>query len=47
VAAAEGGVSAMEDSEIRQITNEVGLGHPDFIAIRSAWKDQLSVFNQN
>jgi len=43
VAASEGGVSAMEDSEIRQITNEVGLTHPDFIAVRSGWKDQLAV----
>jgi uncharacterized tellurite resistance protein B-like protein len=43
VAAADDGVSAMEDSEIRQITNEVGLTHPDFIAVRSGWKDQLAV----
>jgi uncharacterized tellurite resistance protein B-like protein len=43
VAAAEEGISAMEDSEIRQITNEVGLTHPDFIAVRSGWKDQLGV----
>ena len=47
VAAAEGGVSAMEDSEIRQITNELGLAHPDFIAVRAAWKDQLSVFQKS
>lgn len=47
VAAAEGGVSAMEDSEIRQITNELGLDHPDFIAVRAAWKDQLSVFKKS
>lgn len=44
VAAAEGGISTTEDNEIRQITNELGLGHPDFIAVRSRWKDQLSVF---
>jgi uncharacterized tellurite resistance protein B-like protein len=47
VAAAEGGISAEEDSEIRQIVNELGLGHPDFIAVRSRWKDQLSLFNKN
>ena len=43
VAAADNGVSATEDNEIRQITNELGLGHPDFIAVRSGWKDQLAV----
>ena len=47
VAAAEGGISTTEDNEIRQIVNELGLGHPDFIAVRSRWKDQLSVFKQN
>ena len=44
VAAAEGGISATEDNEVRQIVNELGLGHPDFNAVRSRWKDQLSVF---
>ena len=43
VAAAEGGISATEDNEIRQIVNELGLGHPEFIAVRSRWKDQLNV----
>jgi len=46
VAAAEGGISATEDNEIRQIVNELGLGHPDFIAVRSRWKDQLSVLKR-
>ena len=46
VAAAEGGISTAEDNEIRQIVNELGLGHPDFIAVRSRWKDQLTVFRQ-
>ncbi|HEY2844392.1 MAG TPA: TerB family tellurite resistance protein [Bryobacteraceae bacterium] len=43
VAAAEDGVSAVEDNEIRQITTELGLDHPDFIAVRSRWKDHLTV----
>jgi uncharacterized tellurite resistance protein B-like protein len=43
VAAAEDGISTTEDNEIRQIVNELGLSHPDFIAVRSRWKDQLSV----
>ena len=46
VAAAEGGISATEDNEIRQIVNELGLGHPDFIAVRSRWKDQLTVLKK-
>jgi uncharacterized tellurite resistance protein B-like protein len=46
VAAAEDGISATEDNEIRQIVNELGLGHPDFIAVRSRWKDQLTVLKK-
>jgi uncharacterized tellurite resistance protein B-like protein len=46
VAAAEDGISATEDNEIRQIVNELGLDHPDFIAVRLRWKDQLAVFKQ-
>lgn len=44
VAAADDGISTTEDNEIRQIVNELGLGHPDFIGVRSRWKDQLTVF---
>jgi uncharacterized tellurite resistance protein B-like protein len=44
VAAAEDGISTTEDNEIRQIVNELGLSHPDFIAVRLRWKDQLTVF---
>jgi len=47
VAAAEDGISAAEDNEIRQIVNELGLSHPDFIGVRSRWKDQLTVLKQN
>ena len=44
VAAAEGHVSGAEDNEIRQIASELRLDHPDFIAVRSRWKDRLAVF---
>jgi uncharacterized tellurite resistance protein B-like protein len=44
VAASEAGISTTEDNEIRQIVNELGLSHPDFIGVRSRWKDQLSIF---
>ena len=47
VAAAEDGISATEDNEIRQIVNELGLGHPDFITVRSRWKDQLNVLKRS
>ena len=46
VAAAEDGISTTEDNEIRQIVNELGLGHSDFIAVRLRWKDQLSVLKK-
>lgn len=47
VAAAEGGISTTEDNEIRQIASELGLDHPEFIAVRSQWKDQLTVLKTN
>jgi uncharacterized tellurite resistance protein B-like protein len=43
VSAAEDDVSLTEDNEIRQIVSELHLDHPDFIQVRSRWKDQLSV----
>lgn len=43
VSAAEGDVSLAEDNEIRQIVSELHLDHPDFIRVRSRWKDRLSV----
>ena len=47
VAAAEGGISTTEDNEIRQVANELGLEHPEFIAVRSQWKDQLTVLKRS
>jgi uncharacterized tellurite resistance protein B-like protein len=46
VAAAEARISAKEDNEIRQISNELGLDHRDFIAVRSGHRDQLAFLNQ-
>jgi uncharacterized tellurite resistance protein B-like protein len=45
VAAAEGHISVTEDNEIKQVSQELHLDHPDFIAVRSKWKDRLSVFH--
>jgi uncharacterized tellurite resistance protein B-like protein len=43
VAAAEEDISLVEDNEIRQIASELHLDHPDFIQVRSAWADRLSI----
>jgi uncharacterized tellurite resistance protein B-like protein len=43
VSAAEDDISVAEDNEIRQIVSELHLDHPDFIQVRSAWKDRLAV----
>lgn len=43
VAAAEQGISVMEDNEIRQIARELHLDHPDFIRARAPWADRLNV----
>lgn len=43
VSAAEADISTTEDGEIRQIASELGLEHPDFIRVRSGWKDRLNV----
>lgn len=47
VAAAEGLISVAEDNEIRKISRELGLTHRDFIAVRSRYRDHLSVLQKN
>jgi uncharacterized tellurite resistance protein B-like protein len=44
VAAAEGHISVAEDNEIKQVSQELHLDHPDFIGVRMGWKNQLGVF---
>jgi uncharacterized tellurite resistance protein B-like protein len=46
VAAEEDDISNIEDNEIRQIASELQLDHPDFIAVRSKWKDHLAVLKK-
>jgi uncharacterized tellurite resistance protein B-like protein len=46
VAAAEAMISLEEDREIRNIARELNLEHRDFIAVRSAWRDHLSVLRK-
>lgn len=43
VAAAEGGVTTVEDNEIRQISKELLLEHRQYIAVRLRYKKDLSV----
>lgn len=43
VAAADEHISQVEDNEIRRVANELGLTHREFIAVRSQWKQYLSV----
>lgn len=44
IAAAESHISVFEDNEIKQISQEIHLDHPEFIAVRSRWRNQLAVF---
>jgi uncharacterized tellurite resistance protein B-like protein len=46
VAAAEVSVSVVEDNEIRKIASELGLEHPEIIAVRSRYRERLAVLRQ-
>jgi uncharacterized tellurite resistance protein B-like protein len=46
VAASEHRISVTEDNEIRQIASELRLEHPEIIAVRSRYRDALSVFKE-
>ncbi len=43
VAAAEAGISAVEDQEIGKIADEIGLTRSDFLAVRSKFRSDLNV----
>jgi uncharacterized tellurite resistance protein B-like protein len=43
VSAEDDDISQVEDSEVRQISSELGLEHRDYIVIRSAWKNKLKL----
>lgn len=47
VSAASEDISMAENSQIRQIASEIGLEHSDFIQVRLAWKDRLSLLKKN
>ena len=46
VSASDDSISTAEDSEIRQIAAEINLEHRDFIAVRYAFRDRLSVLKK-
>ena len=46
VSASDDSISVMEDNEIRRIADELRLTHEDFIAVRSEFRDRLSVFRK-
>jgi uncharacterized tellurite resistance protein B-like protein len=43
VAAADGSISSLETGEIDAIGEELGFTRPEVLALRSAWRDRLSV----
>lgn len=47
VSAACDDVSTVEDNQVHQIATEIGVEHPDFIKVRLAWKDRLSVLKKD
>ena len=46
VCSADRTVSVVEDNEIRKISRELRLDHPDFIAVRLAYRDRLAVLRK-
>jgi len=46
VSASDQDVSGAEDREIRQVASELKLRHKDFIAVRSSYRDHLSVLKK-
>jgi uncharacterized tellurite resistance protein B-like protein len=43
VAAADGGISSPEEVQIRQVANELGFTHEEFVAARAAWREHRDV----
>jgi uncharacterized tellurite resistance protein B-like protein len=47
IAASEGTISTIEDNEISQIADELRIEHPDFISVRSKYRDHLAVLKDS
>jgi uncharacterized tellurite resistance protein B-like protein len=46
VSSADQSVSSLEDSEIRQIASELKIEHPDFITVRTSYREHLAVLKK-
>jgi uncharacterized tellurite resistance protein B-like protein len=46
VAAANGSISAVESAECAAIAEELGMTHEEALAVRNAFRDQLSLFQE-
>jgi len=47
VSAADRSISSLESTVIRQIADELGLEHAEFIAVRSEFRDHLAVLRED
>lgn len=43
VAAADGGISSAEEVQVRQVANELGFTHEEFVAARAEWREHRDV----
>ncbi len=43
VAAADSNITTLEDNEVFEIATEIGVARTDVVALRSEWKEQLTV----
>jgi len=46
VSAADDSISTAEDSVVRQVADELGLEHGDFVAVRGEFRDRLAVLRK-
>ena len=46
VSSSDDSISVVEDNEIRQVSKELGITHSEFIAIRSSFREYLSVLRK-
>lgn len=46
VSAADDSISTVEEEEIRQIANELGLTHEEYVGIRAAYRDKREILKQ-
>ena len=47
VSSSDASISVVEDNEIRQVSRELGITHPEFISIRSSFRQYLAVLRKS